>query len=639
MLVPLASENVNPQPKLGKEVLVDPEDYFSLPANLAAHFRQVNHVSELMPWQKDCIHTLSPIIRTSWENVVIRAPTGAGKSLVSDLLVLYHLTARKPRSKALYVVPYVSLLSEKYTKLTELFEPLGLAVVSLSGNKSYRLQDRADVLVCTIEKANQLVYLMLEERKMDMISVVVVDEVQFVGDEQRGALLEILLAKLLFRQSCCSGVADVPVPEEFRIIAISATIDNFADFAAWMRAKAFVCEQASLRIDEYIKAGSRVYDGEGKLREIVKEAARDKRKVVALLERELVKGPVLLFASSKALCEELAAHLTAFLRVENHKKSEVRKIVDETPMEERKHYTNRLDWLLKGVACHHAGMVAEERLLIERLYREGNVTVLVCTSTLAAGVNLPATTVMILGLTQGLAHISSSTYKQMRGRAGRMTKALHGQCFLLCREAELQSALKLIQSTCHAQNPIMSTLGRSGCGLRRLALEAAALGFAHNESELGRYIDNTLFKTQKETSIRIADMIAEATNFLISADLLESGKDQTYKCTQLGTAVSRSGLQVEEMMVAYWDLAAAAERFLPCNPVFAVYLLTPVFLGVRVCWDTFRSYYNRTVMKEEDMSAVAQYLGIDEEYIVAWTQSEQFPTVPLPDKRQRRTHC
>ena len=73
----------------------------------------------------------------------------------------------------------------------------------------------------------------------------------------------------------------------------------------------------------------------------------------------------------------------------------------------------------KGVAYHHSGLSMEERECVEILFKQGIVKVIFCTSTLAAGVNLPAKRVIITSMKQGMSDLTSIQYRQMIGRAGR----------------------------------------------------------------------------------------------------------------------------------------------------------------------------------------------------------------------------
>eukprot|EP00826_Nyctotherus_ovalis_P037194 TRINITY_DN3378_c0_g1_i8.p1 TRINITY_DN3378_c0_g1~~TRINITY_DN3378_c0_g1_i8.p1 ORF type:complete len:543 (+),score=52.14 TRINITY_DN3378_c0_g1_i8:61-1689(+) len=503
-----------------------------LPPTLVAHFRRVYRIRELLPWQSECLSALRETIEGSSENIVIRAPTGAGKSLVSDLLSIYYLAVKRVGTKVVYVVPYVSLLSEKHEKLEILFSPLTLSVLSLLGNKPYNLFDKADIILCTIEKASQLIYGLIETCELSKISMVVIDEVQFVGDEQRGSLLETLIAKILYCQQFMNN--------EIQILAISATIDNFFDFVKWMRAKHYECTEFYTDIKEFIKIENKLISPSGQVLETIKEQSNDKYKICALVDLVLSRGPILAFSPSKAICEELATILSTHRTINVITSEFIKTGIEKAELVEER-MTNKVGWLMKGIACHHAGLLAGERLFIEDLYRSLAINTLICTSTLAAGVNLPANIVIIVGLKQGTSQVSVSMYKQMRGRAGRVT--FKGECYILCKQAEQKQVLNLINST-NLQNPVLSTLDKHG--MSRLLLEGISLKYVNGNDGIKKYVEFTL--------------LTSAVDFLVGNELVE---EKTLAATKLGEIVARSGGHIEEMLIAYWELQAANAKYLP----------------------------------------------------------------------------
>jgi replicative superfamily II helicase len=128
----------------------------------------------------ECLLNLDQGVLQGKRNLVYSAPTSAGKTLVAELLVAKRCC--ETRKKAIMILPYVAIVSEKTKSLKRLFESQNLEIVGFFGNQGASSIDTVDIAVCTIEKANSLVNRLIEEGRLDDIGIVVVDELHMIGD-------------------------------------------------------------------------------------------------------------------------------------------------------------------------------------------------------------------------------------------------------------------------------------------------------------------------------------------------------------------------------------------------------------------------------------------------------------------------
>lgn len=360
--------------------------------------------------------------------MVYTAPTSAGKTLVSEILMTKVVVER--HKKALFILPFISLVREKMHYLKELLLPANLRVAGFYGG--YSSQGSYDIAVCTIEKANSIINRLLESNKLDEIGTIVVDEIHLVSDDNRGVLIEILLAKVMF--ACKKYGLNI------QIIAMSATLPNLNILGKWLNAETYSTTFRPVELIEMIKIGEKMYDNVLQpIRSVSNNNSlypNDQDNVGQLcLETVLDNCSVLIFCPSKDRCEQLAmnlAHLIHCIRktdtTEGKSLSNLIKIELINPL--KQHLVDspggldkELDKVLSyGCAYHHAGLTTEEREIIEQGFKDGLIKILVATSTLSSGVNLPARRVIIRTPLFAGKIMSELTYRQMIGRAGRKGK-------------------------------------------------------------------------------------------------------------------------------------------------------------------------------------------------------------------------
>ncbi|MEV0678960.1 DEAD/DEAH box helicase [Actinosynnema sp. NPDC050436] len=320
-------------------------------------------------------------------HLLITAPTGAGKTAIGMLAVLRAIL--EEGRKAAWLVPQRSLTDELDREL-ETWRARGLRVERLSGEYAVDVERvrAADLWVATTEKFEAVCRAASLQAALGEVGCLVVDEIHLLGTPGRGALLEALLARV--------RGADSPV----RIVGLSATVSNAAEVAEWLEADLVATTWRPSRVTwqlPTVPAGSG-FAANARLREQV---------VVDLTTRHTAEqGSVLVFCGSKRNVRSTAMAIAAERGAPVHTVA-----------------ADDVDGLTAvcadvGVRLHYADY--EHKHAAERAFRERRADVLVATSTVAAGVNLPARAVVVRDTSVGGEPMDTSMVLQMFGRAGRI---------------------------------------------------------------------------------------------------------------------------------------------------------------------------------------------------------------------------
>ena len=178
-------------------------------------------------------------------NVIISAPTAAGKTVLLELALVWNfLSSWDPTENwAVYLAPIKALCSEKFDEWQWKFSSsLGINVVECTGDSDYtnwRELDSAAIIVATPEKWDSLTWKWKENQKLiGSLSLILVDEVHTIGDKSWGATLEVVLSRLLTLWSI--ETFKNKTLSQLRIIAISATIPNIEDLSLWLKCPKFL---------------------------------------------------------------------------------------------------------------------------------------------------------------------------------------------------------------------------------------------------------------------------------------------------------------------------------------------------------------------------------------------------------------
>ncbi len=484
-------------------------------------------IKELYPPQADAINTGV----LEGKNLVLASPTASGKTLVAELCALKHIFEH--RGKVLYLSPLRALAWEKYEgfeEYTSIMKPgggkirVGVSTGDLDSKSPWL--EGYDIVITTNEKCDSL----LRHRSpwMSNVSLVIADEVHLIGDE-RGPTLEIAIARL--RQ----------MNPAMQVLALSATIKNADEVAEWLKAECVTTEWRPTKLYEGVAHGNNVIFRDGTVKKLKSLNTVDALNIA--MNSVLDGGQALIFVESRRRAESMAREAANALNGTQSRKiqTDLEGIASEIEVHgEKTSLTDALSFAVsKGASFHHAGLNTEHRRIVERAFKAGTLKILTATPTLAAGVNLPARTVVIGNYKRfvagyGMYPISVLEYKQMSGRAGRPQYDPYGEAILIASSSDEQD--QLMENYILADPERLYSRLAQESALRGHTLAAIASDYAHTEQGLLDFLGGTFYGfNYPSASIKL--ITTGVLRYLLKEEMLEEKGDYLY-ATDFGRRVS-----------------------------------------------------------------------------------------------------
>ncbi|KAK8853378.1 hypothetical protein IAR55_004082 [Kwoniella newhampshirensis] len=438
-------------------------------------------ISDLPPLAKGCFpkyvqlnrmqSIVQPTAMNTNENMLICAPTGAGKTDVAIMSIIrvlsQHLvpghstqpsgfTIDRDAFKVIYVAPMKALAAEIVAKFGKRLAWLNIKVRELTGDMQLTRQEIAEtqIIVTTPEKWDVVTRKPTGEGELaSKVKLLIIDEVHLLN-EDRGAVIETIVARTLRQVESSQSL--------IRIVGLSATLPNYIDVSDFLRVnrhQGLFFFDASFRP---VPLEQHFIGVAGKPRS--QASIRNMDRVVFDKVSELVQAghQVMVFVHARKETVKTAQKLkemaveegvsTFFETIEHPKYGLYKRDIGTSRNKEMKELFDA------GFGIHHAGMLRSDRNMMERMFEDNCINVLCCTSTLAWGVNLPAHAVVIKG-TQvydsgkgAFMDLSVLDVLQIFGRAGRPGYETSGEGYICTTQDKLDHYLYTIM----AQHPIES---------------------------------------------------------------------------------------------------------------------------------------------------------------------------------------
>ena len=377
---------------------------------------------ELDDFQKEACETID-----RGESVVVCAPTGAGKTVIAQHAI--H-RALEQGCRIFYTTPLKALSNQKFYDFGEKYghDKVGLLTGDTSINRN------AQIVIMTTEVFRNMLYgtnFGAVADNLKDVKYIVLDEVHYMNDEQRGTVWEESI---------------IYCPTNIQIIALSATVANCDELTNWINT---VHSKTTLVNTDFRPVPLRFYyfdssqpfkllpllTPEGKLNKKIRPErpqwakGKDKRKktYVKQIIRNLADQdmlPAIYFTFSRKKCDEQMEKCSGLGLNTRAEQEKIKAFIEEFIADNPHLYGNKhIEYLIQGVASHHAGLLPAWKNLVEKLFQQGLIKVVFATETLAAGINMPARSTVISATSKrtdaGHRMLTANEFLQMSGRAGR----------------------------------------------------------------------------------------------------------------------------------------------------------------------------------------------------------------------------
>ena len=364
------------------------------------------------PMQTQIFHTL---YHTS-ANVLLGSPTGSGKTVAAEL-AMWWAFREKPGSKVVYIAPMKALVRERVQDWRKrLTRQMGLKLVELTGDNTpdTRTIRDADIIITTPEKWDGISRSWQTRGYVRQVGLVIIDEIHLLGGD-RGPILEIIVSRMNYIASQSKG--------SVRLVGMSTACANAMDLGNWLGVKEglfnFRHSVRPVPLEIFI-------DGFPEQRGFCPLMQSMNRPTFMAIKTHSPEKPVIVFVASRRQTRLTAKDLINFCGMEDNPRRFVRMSEEDLSLNLSRVKDEALREALSfGIGLHHAGLVESDRQLAEELFANNKIQVLVATSTLAWGVNLPAHLVVVKGTQffdaklEGYKDMDLTDVLQMLGRAGR----------------------------------------------------------------------------------------------------------------------------------------------------------------------------------------------------------------------------
>ena len=401
------------------------------------------------------------------ESVVVCAPTGAGKTVIAEHAIN---RALEQGCRIFYTTPLKALSNQKFYDFCEKYGSDKVGV--LTGDTS--INRNAQIVIMTTEVFRNMLYgtnFGAVADNLKDVRYVVLDEVHYMNDEQRGTVWEESI---------------IYCPTNIQIIALSATVANCEELTNWIntvhsKTKLVNTDFRPVPLKFFYFDSSQPYKllplltPDGKLNKKIKPEkpqwakGRDKRKktyvkqiIQNLADNDML--PAIYFTFSRKKCDEQMEKCAGLGLNTRKEQEEIKAFIEEFIAENPHLYGNKhIEYLIQGVASHHAGLLPAWKNLVEKLFQKGLIKVVFATETLAAGINMPARSTVISSTSKrtdsGHRMLTANEFLQMSGRAGR--RGMDEVGYVTIVGTSFQTPDEVAELVLSASNPLESRFSPS----------------------------------------------------------------------------------------------------------------------------------------------------------------------------------
>jgi helicase len=530
------------------------------------------------------------------QSVFVRAPTSAGKTLVAELAIL----ALQPTGrKAVVLLPLRALAREQAKNFSSAYAKLGLRVIISTGDAhdedDLLIRGQFEVAFLTFEKFCAIISARPELR--ESLGLIVFDELQTIADEGRGHTLELLLVQVQrWRET-----SQWP-----QIVVLCGELADLGPLQRWLNFPVIASTHRPVPLEEAVirtasgdihfrnrESGEERHELWPTTAVVVTENDERTRRISAaipVIMKLLADGmQMLVFCSEKPQARRMAQRLaqTCGLAASS---TLIAKLVGLDASTDHRTRELLLQIAHGGVGLHLADLTDDERNAVEDAFRRRELRLLVATSTLGQGVNLPADAVVFVDNVRwnGSDSVSVSTvdYRNIAGRAGRLIPGgpAKGLSVLIAQNQRMEQEL-WTQYVVAAPSSLASSLGElEKEDLVMLLLRQFESGTVN---DLTRALAGTYWATSEpvDTHWRRARRgeIERALEQLMTAGLVARAGDTEWTLTSTGRVAAGYGLSWRSALSVATGVRLLHERSeqLDAIALVTLALLTEELQGVR----------------------------------------------------------